>query len=337
MKSYSAADISVLGDGIIFISQEAPCSINSVRTPAQADENSLVFISHTEQLEQALRQGAKAFIILEKIFEDLTPLLSNSQSLWKTKNIQRAMSILLIHFDMKSQHLRPGIHPMASVHPTAVVATSAHIGAYAVVEAHARIGEGSIIYPHVYIGHACEIGDRCLISAHTTIGSDGFGFFTDQTGTHHKIPQIGRVIIEDDCEFGSHCAVDRATLHETRIKKGSKFDNFCHIAHNVEIGENALIAAGFIAAGSAKIGSHFTASGSVHTLGHLQIADRVILSARAGVTQSIEKSGIYGGYPLEPHKESIKTLVNIPHIKTMRKQINKIMRHLNLVETDEKE
>lgn len=337
MNSMSVDDITRLGAGTISLQQRVPCEVRYVHRPSESGENSLVFISSVAQLEQALKLGAKAFILLQKSVGNCASMLSSHHSVWHTNNIQKAMSALLPHFDLKSQFLKPGVHPLASIHPTAVIAPTAHIGAYAVIEAYALVGEQTIIYPHVYIGHYCEIGNHCLISAHTTIGSDGFGFFTDSTGLHHKIPQIGRVIIEDHCELGSHCAIDRATLHETRIKSGSKFDNFCHIAHNVEIGENALVAAGFMAAGSAKIGRNFTASGGVHTLGHLQIADGVILSARAGVTQSIEKSGVYGGYPLESHKESVKTLVTIPHIKKMRKQINKIIRHLNLQDADEKE
>ena len=244
------------------------------------------------------------------------------------------MSSILELFDNIKAHLTKGIHPTASIHPTAQVSKSAHIGAFAVIEAYALVGDDSIIYPHVYLGAYCEVGNRCLISSHVTIGSDGFGYFTAKTFKHHKIPQIGKVVIEDDCEFGSHCAIDRATLTETRIKKGSKFDNFCHIAHNVQFGENALVTAGFIVAGSTIIGKNLMTSGGVHILGHLKIADNVILSARAGVTQNIEHSGMYGGFPIETHKESIKTHVSIPQIKKIKKQVTKILKYLNLNEKE---
>ena len=303
--------------------------------PAElAHSTSLVFAPNKFLFQKALDNKAMAFILSETTFNEIQSEIPANITIWTTKNIQEAMSSILQLFDKKNTYLTQGIHPTASIHPEARISKLAHIGAYSVIEAHAIIDDDSIIYPHVYVGAYCEIGKRCIISSHVTIGSDGFGFFTDKTQTHHKVPQIGKVIIEDDCEFGSHCAIDRATLTETRIKKGSKFDNFCHIAHNVQIGENALVAAGFIVAGSTIIGKNLMASGGVHVLGHLKIADNVILSARAGVTQSIENSGMYGGYPIETHKESIKTHVSIPHIKKIRRQITQILKHLKITEIE---
>jgi UDP-3-O-[3-hydroxymyristoyl] glucosamine N-acyltransferase len=241
-----------------------------------------------------------------------------------------AMSQVLPLFDLKAQFLKPGIHPTAAVHPLAKVDATAHIGAHCTVDAHAVVGANSILYPSVYVGAYCEVGARCIIGASTVIGGDGFGFVTDRQFKHHKIPQIGRVIIEDDCEFGSQCAIDRAALTETRIKQGSKFDNFCHIAHNVEIGENALAAAGLMISGSTKIGRNFMAAGSVLTTGHLHIGDNVVIAGRSAVTSDIREPGVYGGYPLEPQKESLKTIASLPHLKNLRKQLNRVLKHLNL-------
>jgi UDP-3-O-[3-hydroxymyristoyl] glucosamine N-acyltransferase len=334
MKSISIDQITNAQAGLLSLQQKHEIYLKQVLPAEVCNSDSLVFASSSALAALALKRKSQALILTTSVFSEMQNSLPTNINIWTTSNIQAAMSGVLPLFDLNRQYLTSGIHPTASIHPTAQVDAKAHIGAYAVIDAYAVVGADTIIYPHVFIGAYCEIGQRCFISSHVTIGSDGFGFYTDKTFTHHKIPQIGKVVIEDDCEFGAHCAVDRATLTETRIKKGSKFDNFCHIAHNVQFGENALVAAGFIVAGSTQIGKNLMTSGGVHVLGHLNVPDNVILSARAGVAQSIDKPGMYGGFPLEPHKESIKTLVSLPQIKKIRKQVNKILRHLNLNEED---
>lgn len=330
MNSIPVERITEAAGSTLTSRQSFATSVTSVLPPDSASSDSLVFISKKEHLLLVEEKKIKAVIVLEKLFLESMELLPSGIQLWTTVNIQQAMTKILPLFDKNAAFYREGVHPAAVIHPTAVIHPKAHIGAFAFIGAYAKVDEDTVIWPHVYVGPFCEIGKRCYIAAHTTIGSDGFGFFSDSKFNHHKIPQIGKVVIEDDCEFGAHCAIDRATLTETRIKRGSKFDNFCHIAHNVEIGENALVAAGFIVAGSTRIGKNLMTSGGVHALGHLTIPDNVILSARAGVTQDIEKPGMYGGFPLESHKESIKTLMSVPHIKKLRKQVTKILNHLNI-------
>lgn len=330
MKSISSAEISKAGADFLIAQQNISLQFNRVLPPPQADANSLVFVSKAAQFEAALMQGASGFILLENVYESLKPQITPHLCIWTTKNIQMAMSKILVLFDEASPYLREGIHPTAVIHPTAQVAASAHIGPYCVVGAYAKIGEHTVLTAHDYVGAYCEIGSRCLLAPFVSLGQDGFGFATDRNFNHHKIPQIGRVIVEDDCEFGAHCAVDRATLTETLIQKGSKFDNFCHIAHNVRIGENAMITAGFIVAGSTIIGRNLMTAGGVHMVGHVKVTDNVILSGRAGVTSNIDKPGMYGGFPIEPHTDSIKTLSSLPHIKTLRKQVRRILKHLHL-------
>jgi UDP-3-O-[3-hydroxymyristoyl] glucosamine N-acyltransferase len=330
------------------IENNQPMNFSGIQPAELATSNSLVFISSKQMLETALTQGARGFIILEKIYADLAPLLQNSMWSASTPNIHWAMSDVLTIFDV-NKILTP-----ATIHPTAVISSTAHvgknvsiapyvviedhayiednalIGSHTVIEHHAKIGQYTQLSPHVTIGSHCSIGKNCRIASHVVIGSDGFGFFTDKTFTHHKIAQIGNVVIEDNVELGAHCAIDRATLTETRIKSGSKFDNHCHIAHNCVIGENAVVAAGFIVAGSTIIGKNLMSSGGVGVLGHLKVTDNVILTARAGVMNSIEKSGMYGGYPAIDHKENLKTMAAISNLTKMRKQLNAILKHLGL-------
>ncbi len=306
-------------------------NFTEVLPPELAQPSSLIFASSLPQFEQAKSRNARAFILKESLWAEVKSLNGVAElQIWSTSNIQMAMSQVLPFFDLKTQFLQAGIHPTAAIHPLAKVDSSAHIGAHCTIEAHAVIGANTVIYPSAYIGAFCEIGSNCIIGPSTAIGGDGFGFVSDRQFKHHKIPQIGRVIIEDDCEFGSQCAIDRAALTETRIRRGSKFDNFCHIAHNVEFGENALVAGGIMVAGSTKIGRNFMAGGSVVITSHVEIADHVVIAGRSAVTSDIPEGGIYGGYPLEPQKESLKTLASLPHLKNLRKQLNRVLKHLNL-------
>ena len=332
MKSISIDQITAKAAAFIQLKQKTEIHLTDVKPPAQSTPNTLVFSGTTELFKQALANGARAHILTEAVYSSEKSSFAPDLCIWTTRNIAAAMSAVLQLFDKNHEHLLKGVHQTAIIHPNAKVSKSAHIGAYTVVDAFAEIGDDTIIYPHVFVGAHCIVGARCIISSHVSIGSDGFGYYSDKTYTHHKIPQIGKVVIEDDCEFGAHCAIDRATLTETRIKRGSKFDNFCHIAHNVQIGENAMITAGFIVAGSTIIGKNLTTSGGAHILGHLTVPDNVILGPRAGVLQSIEAPGMYGGYPLESYKESVKTLLSLPHVKKLRKQISKILKHLNIEE-----
>ena len=317
--------------------------------PAEAKESSLVFAQSIELFDQAIANGAQNFIITDKILSDVSKKIKPQHGLWTTQNISESMSQVFKLFNLKT-FINKGVHPSAyiaktasigqnvTVEPFAVIGENAIIGdntiigSHSVIENEARIGTNTVLSSHVFVGFNCEVGNNCVVGPQTVFGSDGFGFFTDKTGTHHKITQIGRVVVEDNCEFGSYCVVDRAALTDTRIKKGSKFDNIIHIAHNCEIGDNALITAGFIVAGSTKIGKNLMTAGGVHVNGHVQIPDNVILTARTAVTSTIEKSGVYGGFPETDHKSNLKIMSTLGKLPEMRKQILKILKHLGLNE-----
>ncbi len=328
-------------------------AFDSVRSPGSATPTSLVFISTPEMLAQALSFNAHGFIVLEKSFPQLKALIPETSAIWTTGNIQQAMTSVLPLFDRKNlAYPQPGIHPTAVIDPTAQISPTAHVGPYvvvqrnvkigdaavlgahSVVEAFATIGEKSLLTAHVFVGSFCHVGQRCIIAPHVTIGSDGFGYFTDKNG-HHKIPQIGNVVIEDDCEIGGNCVIDRATLESTIIRRGSKLDNLCHIAHNVEIGENALLTGAFKTAGSSKFGKNLMTGGNVDINGHIEICDNVILAARTGVIHSIKQPGMYGGFPAEPQRDNIKTMVSLSHLVRIRKNVQRIMKHLQLEDSKE--
>lgn len=314
--------------------QMATIAFSEVLPPELAKASSLVFASNKNLFQQANENKVKGFILTEAVWIEVKSLITPEMSIWTVASIPQAMSLVLPLFDLKKDFIKAGIHPAAFVHPTAKVSPSASIGPYSVVEAHAEVGDETYLSGHVFVGAYCIIGARCHLGPHVSIGSDGFGFFTDKKNNHHKIPQIGRVVIEDDCELGAFTAVDRATLTETRLKKGCKTDNYCHFAHNVVIGEHGLMAASFRVAGSTQIGKNLIAGGAVDVNGHIKITDNVALLARAGVTSSITESGIYGGFPLETQRESTKTLMSLPQIKKIRKQVRQILKHLQLAEEE---
>ncbi|MNL30467.1 UDP-3-O-acylglucosamine N-acyltransferase [compost metagenome] len=194
------------------------------------------------------------------------------------------------------------------------------------------IGDHSLIHPQVFIGAHCELGSRCEIHPHVTIGSDGFSFAPTKTGQLVKIPQIGKVIIGNDVEIGANCTIDRAALTVTRIGNGTKFDNLCHVAHNVEIGENCVFAAGFKVAGSSKIGSNVMVGGDTSVSDHVTIGDRIVIGGKSGVHKDLAGPGQFAGYPIEPMRDAMKTIANIAQLTRIRKNLARVMKHLNIEE-----
>jgi UDP-3-O-[3-hydroxymyristoyl] glucosamine N-acyltransferase len=198
----------------------------------------------------------------------------------------------------------PGIAPTAVVAPDATVAPSASIGALAVVESGAIIGPGARLAPLVFVGAGAEIGEDCVLYPHVVVregvrlgrrvvvhagavlGSDGFGYVFDGEA-HRKIPQVGSVRIEDDVEIGANATIDRATLGDTVVRRGTKIDNLVQIAHNVEVGEDVILAAQVGIAGSSRIGRRVVLFGQVGVADHVTIGDDTVLAAQSGVAQDV--------------------------------------------------
>jgi UDP-3-O-[3-hydroxymyristoyl] glucosamine N-acyltransferase len=184
------------------------------------------------------------------------------------------------------------------------------------------IDEGTILYPGVKIYHECIIGKRVTVHANTIIGSDGFGFAPQKDGTFKKVPQIGNVIIEDDVEVGANATIDRATLGSTLIKSGAKLDNLIQIAHNVEVGNNTVIAAQAGISGSTKIGSNVMIGGQAGIVGHIQIADGVKIGAQSGVSKSIKVAdSMVVGSPAYEYISALRGLAIIPNLPDLKKRI----------------
>jgi UDP-3-O-[3-hydroxymyristoyl] glucosamine N-acyltransferase len=236
-----------------------------------------------------------------------------SATLLRVESPEAAFAKLLEMYNQVKLN-KTGISKLAFISESAKLGENIYAGEFAFIGENAQIGNNVKIYPQVYVGDNVVIGDNttifagvklysetvigknCIIHSGTVIGSDGFRF--NPENEVKKVPQIGNVLIEDDVEIGANCAIDRATLGSTILRKGVKFDNLIHIAHNVEIGENTYFAAHGVVAGSTKIGKNCMFSGQVGIVGHLNVADNTIITAQSGISKSITKKGeVYMGSP----------------------------------------
>lgn len=265
---------------------------------------------------------------------DFVPAQPLSCTLIRVEDPYRALAKLLVMVEKKPN--RSGIEPMAFVHENAVLGEDVYVGAFSYVSSGARIGNNVKIFPQVYISEDVVIGDNtwiyagarihnnsvigshCLIHSGVVIGGDGFGFAPVTGSDFTKVPQIGNVVIEDYVEIGTNTTIDRATIGSTLIRKGVKLDNLIQIAHNVEIGENTVIAAQTGISGSTRIGKNCMIGGQVGIIGHINIADGTKIAAQSGVGQSVKAPGtaIQGSpaYELIPYQRSYVYFKKLPEL-----------------------
>jgi UDP-3-O-[3-hydroxymyristoyl] glucosamine N-acyltransferase len=230
----------------------------------------------------------------------------------------------------------PGISRLAAIDPTAVVGPGASIGPFAVVGPGARLGARVAIYPHAVVGAGVTIGDLSVLHVHVSvregvaigervilhdgvvIGSDGFGFARRPDGTHYKIPQVGRVVIEDDVEIGANSTVDRPAVGETRVGAGTKIDNLVQVAHGVRIGRNVLLAAQVGIAGSTVLEDDVVMAGQSGAVGHIRLGRGARVGAKSAVTKDVEAGHTVAGVPaadLAEWRESVVLTRKLPELR----------------------
>jgi UDP-3-O-[3-hydroxymyristoyl] glucosamine N-acyltransferase len=255
----------------------------------------------------------------------------------------------------RAQPANPGIHPNASIDPSARIAASARIGPFVTIEADAEIGDGCRIdagcfigrgariaanthfFAHVCFHAGCEIGEAGIIHSGAVVGADGFGF-ANEKGAWIKIPQTGRVLIGADVEIGANTTIDRGALSDTVIEDGVKLDNQIQIGHNCRIGAHTAMAGCVGVAGSARIGKHCTFGGAAMVLGHLTIADHVHISSGSLVSRSIPEAGQYTGfYPLAKNAEWEKSAAIVRNLATMREKIRELEKIIKSITKDNNE
>lgn len=312
-------------------------TVRGVRPLAEAGPEHLSFYHNRRYLQAARESRAGALLVA-------SPEGFVGRNLLVVKEPYAALADVLAVFHPPARPA-PGVHPTAVVAPSARVAASASIGPHVVVGERAAIGEGaslgagcfvgddatvgegSCLHPHVVIEPRCRVGARCILHAGVVVGADGFGFAT-VGGEHRKVPQVGIVVVEDDVELGANVCVDRATLGETRIGRGSKVDNLVQIAHNVRVGEGCLLVAQSGVSGSTELGRHVVMAGQSGAVGHIRLAERTVVTAKTGVTEDTEPGSTVSGFPSRPHREWLKAMAHLYQIDELKRRIAELERAL---------
>lgn len=323
------------------ISGDPDLAISGINSLENAREGEISFLSNQKYLNQVRQTKASAIICSPQMRVEGKPLLL-------MKNPYLGFARLMQHFHPRR---RPdvGIDPAAVIGHTAKVGIDVNISEGAYIGEHAVIGDRVDIYPGCYIGHNtvigddtvinanvsiyhdCQVGKRVIIHSGTVVGSDGFGFATDEEGKHHKIPQAGNVVIEDDVEIGANCSIDRAVLGSTVIGEGSKLDNLIQIAHNVQIGKRTFIVSQVGISGSSKVGDQSILAGQAGIVGHVEIGSHCIIAAQAGVSNNVPDNEVYLGAPARPMMEMKRIFAvqaKLPEMRTLVKQLEKRVEEL---------
>ena len=310
--TFNATQIAALLGGKII--GDAARTVSNVSGLETAQDGDLCFVCEDKYLPLLTNTQASVCLVTEALLPADAPVQTPA-TLILVENARAAMAQLLQAVAETLNPRKHGIEQPCFIAEGVTVPEDAYIGAFAYIGKNVRLGRGVQIYPQAYIGDNVVIGDNsiiyagarvyynsvigrdCILHAGAVIGADGFGFEPDKEGIYHKIPQIGRVIIEDDVEIGANTTIDRAMMGETRIAKNTKLDNLVQIGHNVQIGSSTVLCAQVGIAGSTKVGSRCTLTGQVGVAGHIEITDNCIFGAQSGIAGSIRKPGVYMGSP----------------------------------------
>jgi UDP-3-O-[3-hydroxymyristoyl] glucosamine N-acyltransferase len=309
--------------------------LDAVASLESAGPSHLGFIVGRKFVEQARASACGALILPPALADQL----DNPRLVATNPLAAFARATALLHAEPAHD---AGIHPLAAVHPGAILGREVRIGPGAVIEAGARIGERSVIgaqafvgrdaqigadallHPHAIVMHACVVGDRCILHPGCVIGADGFGNAWDD-GRWVKIPQIGRTVLGDDVEIGANTTIDRGALDDTVIEDGARLDNLIQVAHNCRIGRNTAIAACTGIAGSTRIGAHCLIGGAAMIIGHLDICDGVTISAGTFVAKDIRQPGVYTStQPLMAHEDWKRNAAHLRHLDALAQRIKEL-------------
>ncbi len=324
----------VVGDDRLEILRVAPID--------SAGPDEITFVANPKYLPKLAQTRAAAAIVSAGVESPGMPLLVCA-------NPYLAFAKILTRLQTSPAPTQ-GVMAGASVDPSARLADGVTIHPGCVVGPAVRIGRGTVLHPGVvlYAGvevgadsllHAgvvvregCRLGDRVILQPNAVIGSDGFGFAPDGS-RYYKIPQVGIVVIEDDVEVGACCCIDRAAMGVTRIGRGTKIDNLVQIGHNVAIGEDTILVAQVGIAGSTVIGNHCTFGGQSAVVGHIKVGDNVMLVGQSGIVGNTEGGQILSGSPAMPHREWLKASMSFAKLPEMRKELTRLRRQLDEMET----
>ena len=294
----------------------------------EANSDSITFLANTKYLDYINTTEAGCIVISKELFSD-----KFSGNFIIVNDAYAAFTKVLSFFNV---NVTTEISDKAYVHTSAKIGANVHIYPFVYIGENVSIGDNCILYPNVTVNAHCTIGSNCILHSGAVIGSDGFGFAPIEDGTFHKIPQLGNVIIEDNCEIGANTCVDRATMGSTIIRKGVKLDNLIQVAHNVEIGEHTVIAAQTGISGSTKIGHHNMIGGQVGFVGHIVVAPYTKINAQSAVASNIKKEGlILSGSPVIDIKQHFKATVVYKNLPELEKQVRALEAVLEQIKNKE--
>ncbi|SDA82487.1 UDP-3-O-[3-hydroxymyristoyl] glucosamine N-acyltransferase [Algoriphagus alkaliphilus] len=321
---------------------------------AEGDENQTV--NRLDKIQDG-KSGGISFLANEKyeyflyetdstaviVSEDFIPTKSYKTTLIRVKDAYAGFTKLLEAYTQFTKAMVVGVEEPSFIHPSSVIGENCYRGAFSYIGKNCQLGQNVKIHPQAFIGNNVKMGDNCIIHSGVkintdtqignnceilpgaVIGADGFGFAPQPDGTFKAIPQIGNVILEDDVRIGSNTTIDCATMGSTIIRKGVKIDNQVHIAHNVIIGENTVIAAQTGISGSTEIGKNCVIAGKAGIVGHIKIADHTTIGANTGISKSIKKSGqTLFGYMSMDLKDFLRSYALFKNLDGLEKRIKEL-------------
>jgi UDP-3-O-[3-hydroxymyristoyl] glucosamine N-acyltransferase len=317
--------------------------VNTVAKIEEGHEGALSFLANPKY-EHYIYTTSSSVVLVNKTF---MPSEKVKATLIRVDNAYESFASLLRLVD-QTRPRKKGIHPTAVIESSANVGTDVYIGPYAYIGENCQIGDGCSIYPDVYIGdntrvggkcilypgvkvyHECILGEGCIIHAGSVIGSDGFGFAPQSDNEYMKIPQLGNVVLEENVEIGANVTIDRATMGSTIIRKGVKLDNLIQVGHNVEVGENTVMAAQCGISGSTKLGKNCMIGGQVGFAGHIRIANGTKIGAQAGILSEIkeENTAIIGSPAIEI-RQFMKSSVLFKRLPDMNARLNSLEKEVD--------
>jgi UDP-3-O-[3-hydroxymyristoyl] glucosamine N-acyltransferase len=315
--------------------------ISSAATLEGAENGEISFLANRKYLK-LLRTTKAAAVVVQEELESPAALLVADDPYYAFTQI-----VVLLHGHRK--HKKFGISAKASIAESAALGKDVHIHDFVTINENVRLGDRCILYPGVFIGPDAEVGDDCvlypnvviydrckvgnrvIIHANTTVGEDGFGFATHD-GVHHKIPHIGRAIIEDDVELGAACAIERGTLEDTVVSKGCKLGDAVVIGHGTRVGPHCLLVPQVGVAGSTTLGHHCVAAGQVGISGHLHIGNRVTMAAQSGVANNLADGAVVFGSPAFDANKAKRAYSLIKHLPETVKGVRKLEKRVSELE-----
>ncbi len=338
---FTAEQIAVVLEGKVVGNPNA--EVSSFSKIEEGIEGSLTFLANPKY-ESFIYTTKATITIVNDSFE---PESTVNSTMIQVEDAYMAFTKLLTFYDQARKDSKNGIEQPSTISENVHYGTDFYLGSFSYIGSNVKIGNNVKIYPNCFVGdnvelgnnvtlfagakiyHDSIIGNNCVFHSGVIIGSDGFGFAPDSDGTYVKIPQIGNVIIEDNVEIGASTTVDRATMGSTIIRNGVKLDNQIQIAHNVEIGENTVIAAQTGVAGSTKIGKNCVIGGQVGFAGHIVIGNNVRIQAQSGVGRNVKDNEILQGSPAYTYSDYSKSYVHFRNLTKIVAELEELKKTIN--------